>query len=710
MNRVRINDIIDKLITTCTPEEIALVNKAYIYSAKVHKGQTRLSGEPYLIHPISVAKILTDMNMDIPTIVTGLLHDVVEDTYATVEEIEKLFGKEIAILVDGVTKISKLEFKSKEQKVAENFRKLIVASTNDIRVIIVKLADRLHNMRTLEYMKEEKQVTIAQETLDIYAPLANRLGISWLKSELEDLSLKYLKPAEYEYIKQRIEEIQKEKDKYINEVIKIIKRNLDYYKIEGKISGRIKHIYSIYKKMIKSNIDINQIYDIIAFRIIVKTVQECYQVLGIIHAVWKPVPGRFKDFIAMPKSNMYQSLHTTVIGPFGDFIEIQIRTEEMHKIAEEGIAAHWLYKENKTKDDDSFKVFNWLRKVMELKDDIKDANQFFHSIKSEVLSDSVYVFTPAGEIVELPVDSTPVDFAYAIHTAVGNSCIGAKVNGSIVPLNHKLITGDRVEILTSKNAKPNKDWLKFVKTTKARSKIRQFIKQETFETNVSIGKALLEKCFVEHKVSLDFLRKEKELLNIAKMFNFVDCNTFLAAIGYGKISPKQVVNRILPEDEKKKEHKKEKPEKERKISSGVKVDDETNYMIHFAKCCNPLPGEDIIGFITRGKGITIHSSNCKNVQNLDPERIIEVEWDYSKVEKRVIRIKLVAKDRRGLLLDLSNVISGVGLNMTNVHIDTTEEGLALAYFNIEMRSQDEFNKLVVKLNKIPGILSIEKVS
>jgi guanosine-3',5'-bis(diphosphate) 3'-pyrophosphohydrolase len=461
--------------------------------------------------------------------------------------------------------------------------------------------------------------------------------------------------------------------------------------------------------MVKRNIDISQIYDIIAFRIIVKTIPECYQVLGIIHSIWKPVPGRFKDFIAMPKNNMYQSLHTTVIGPFGDFIEIQIRTEEMHKIAEEGIAAHWLYKENKTKDDESFKVFNWLRKVMELKDDIKDANQFFHSIKNEVLSDSIYVFTPDGEIIELPTGSTPVDFAYAIHTAVGNSCIGAKVNGTIVPLNYKLQTGDRVEILTSKNAKPNKDWLKFVKTSKARSKIRYFIKQEAFETNVSIGKVLLEKTFVENKINLDYLKKEKELLEIAKMFNFIDVNTFLAAIGYGRISPKQVVNRLIPDEQKKKDIKKEKETDSKKLSSGIKIDGEANYLIHFAKCCNPLPGEEIIGFITRGKGITVHSANCKNVINLDPDRIVNVEWDYSKVEKRVIRIKLVAKDRRGLLLEISNVISNIGLNMTNVHIDTTSNGLAISYFNIEMRSSEEFDKLVAKLNKIPGVLSVEKV-
>ena len=709
MYKVRINDILDKLLPVSAPEEISLVNKAYIYSAKVHQGQTRLSGEPYLVHPITVAKILTDMNMDVPTIVTGLLHDVVEDTYTTIEEIEKMFGKEIATLVDGVTKISKLEFKSKQQKVAENFRKLIVATTNDIRVIIVKIADRLHNMRTLEFMPEDKQIRIARETLDIYAPLANRLGISWIKSELEDLSLKYLKPAEYNYIKKKIEEIHGEKDKYINDVIKIIKRNLDYYKIDGNISGRLKHFYSIYKKMIKRNIDISQIYDILAFRIIVKTVQDCYQVLGIIHSLWKPIPGRFKDFIAMPKSNMYQSLHTTVIGPFGDFIEIQIRTEEMHKIAEEGIAAHWLYKENKTKDDESFKVFNWLRQVMELKDDIGDANQFFSTVKSEVLADSVYAFTPVGELIELPVGATPIDFAYAIHTGVGNKCTGAKVNGAIVPLKYQLKTGDRVEIITSKNARPNKDWLQFVKTSKARSKIRQFIKKESFDTNVSIGKALLEKAMAEHKVELDSKKKEKEILEIAKDFNFVDIETFYASIGYGKISPKQVVNRLIPEELKKKETKKYKIEKKSKNFTGVIIDDESNYMVNFGKCCNPLPGDDIVGFITRGKGVTIHSVDCKNLPNLDPDRLIDAKWDDSKVEKRVVKLKVVAKDRKGLLLEMTDIIDKVGLNMTNVHIDTTDDGLAISYFFIEMQSSSEYAMLVNKLNKIPGILSIEKV-
>ncbi len=707
MERVRINDILDKLITIYPPEQIAIVNKAYIYSAKVHKGQVRLNGEPYLVHPIAVAKILTDMNMDIPTIVTGLLHDVVEDTHATLEEIEKLFGKDVATLVDGVTKISRLNFKSAQHKIAENFRKLIIASTNDIRVIIIKLADRLHNMRTLQFMPPQKQIRIAQETLDIYAPLANRLGISWIKSELEDLSLKYLKPSAYESIKKRIEEIQKEKDKYINEVIKIIERNLKFHKIDGKISGRLKHLYSIYKKMIKRNIDISQIYDILAFRVIVKTVPECYQVLGIIHSLWKPVPGRFKDFIAMPKSNMYQSIHTTVIGPFGDFIEIQIRTEEMHKIAEEGIAAHWLYKENKTKDDESFKVFNWLRQVMELKDDIKDANQFFSTIKSEVLSDSVYVFTPAGELIELPAGSTPVDFAYAIHTAVGNKCVGAKVNGAIVPLKYELKTGDRVEIITSKNGKPNKDWLKFVKTSKARSKIRQFIKQESIETNITIGKVLLEKEFSKHK--LDFDNYKKEIPEIMKAFNFVDENTFYAAIGFGKISPKQVFHKIIPEEPKEKFIKKELKEDEKKgQSTGIIIDGIANYMISYAKCCNPLPGDDIVGYITRGKGITVHRSDCHNVLNLDPERIIEVQWDKEKFDKRNVKIRIIASDRKGLLVELSNAISNLGFNMTNVHIDTTDDGRAIADFVVEMRSTNDYVNLVNRLNRISGVINVER--
>ncbi len=709
MNRIRINDILDKLFPIATPEEIAIVNKAYIYSAKVHQGQVRLSGEPYLVHPISVAKILADMNMDIPTIVTGLLHDVVEDTHATIEDIEKMFGKEIARLVDGVTKISKLEFKSTQQKVAENFRKLIVASTNDIRVIIIKLADRLHNMRTLEFMPDSKQIRIARETLDIYAPLANRLGISWMKSELEDLSLKYLKPAEYEAIKKRIEEIQKEKDKYINEVIKIINRNLTFHKIDGKISGRLKHLYSIYKKMVKRNIDISQIYDILAFRIIVKTVQDCYQVLGIIHSLWKPVPGRFKDFIAMPKSNMYQSIHTTVIGPFGDFIEIQIRTEEMHKIAEEGIAAHWLYKENKTKDDDSFKVFNWLRQVMELKDDVKDANQFFTTIKSEVLSDSVYVFTPAGELMELPVGSTPIDFAYAIHTDVGNKCIGAKVNGAIVPLRYELKTGDRVEIITSKNAKPNKDWLQYVKTSKARNKIRHFIKQESFETNVSVGKVLLEKELQKHKLDIDDFKKE--LPEVIKSFNFLDSDTFFSTIGYGKLSPKQVVNRLLPDaDKKNKELKKVIPEKEKKKkqSGGILIDGIDNYLINYAKCCNPLPGDEIVGYITVGKGITIHSLDCKNLLTLDPERIIEVQWDEEKIDKRTVKVRIIARDRKGLLVELSNVISDLGFNMTNVHIDTTEDGRAIANFYIEMTSNRDYTLIANKLQQVQGVINVDR--
>ncbi len=704
--RVRINDIIDKLLERYSEEEIKLVNKAYIYSAKVHKGQTRLSGEPYLVHPIAVAYILTEMNMDIPTIVTGILHDVVEDTHATIEDIEKNFGKEIATLVDGVTKISKLQFKSAQDKMAENFRKLIVASTNDIRVIIVKLADRLHNMRTLQYMPREKQIRIAQETLEIYAPLANRLGISWMKAELEDLSLKYLKPKVYEAIEKRIKEIKEEKDKYINEVIKILERNLKYYNINGKISGRLKHIYSIYKKIQKKNVDISQIYDILAFRIIVNTVQECYQVLGIIHSIWKPVPGRFKDFIAMPKSNMYQSLHTTVIGPFGEFIEIQIRTEEMHRIAEQGIAAHWLYKEGKSVDDESFKTFNWLREVMELKDDIKDANQFFMSIKNEILSESVYVFTPNGDVIELPEGSTPVDFAYAIHSEVGNRCIGAKVNGVMVPLKYKLKNGDRVEILTSKNAKPNKDWLKFVKTSKARNKIRSYIKKENFDTNVEIGKKLLEKELDKNKVTFNEELKQK-LEEAAKAYNFINTDYLYEAIGSGKITVNQVLNKLIPQEKQIVKGKKTKESSKKASQQAIIIDGETNYALNYAKCCNPLPGEDIIGYITIGRGITIHSKNCPNIPKLDPERIIDAKWNIDKEEARVIRLKISGFDRKGLLMEMSNAITSVGLNIVKVNINA-KEGRFKCYFDIEISNNEQLQKVISKLNEIEGITSIEK--
>ncbi len=702
---IRINDIIDKLLERYSEEEISIVNKAYVYSAKVHRGQLRLSGEPYLVHPLSVAYILTEMNMDIPTIVTGLLHDVVEDTHTTIEEIEKLFGHEIAVLVDGVTKISKLEFSSQQEKMAENFRKLIVASTNDIRVIIVKLADRLHNMRTLQYMPREKQIRIAKETLEIYSPLANRLGISWMKAELEDLSLKFLKPKVYENIEKRIMELKAEKDKYINEVIKILKRNLNYYHIDGKISGRLKHIYSIYKKIQEKNVDLSQIYDILAFRIIVKTVPECYQVLGIIHSIWKPVPGRFKDFIAMPKSNMYQSLHTTVIGPFGEFIEIQIRTEEMHKIAEQGIAAHWLYKEGKTKDDESFRTFNWLRQVMELKDDIKDANEFFKSIKEEILSESVYVFTPKGDVIELPKGSTPVDFAYAIHSEVGNRCIGAKVNGVMVPLKYKLKNGDRVEIIASKNAKPNKDWLKFVKTSKARNKIRAWIKKENFETNVEVGKTLIEKELTKNKITINDEIREK-LEETAKSFNFVSLDYLYEAVGSGKISVNQVLNRIIP-----KEGKKQTPEKKQKQSLPVSIiiDGESNFAYRYAKCCNPLPGEDVVGYITIGKGITIHSKNCPNLSKLDPDRIVEAKWSIDKEEKRIIKLKITGFDRKGLLMEMSNAITDVGLNIVRVNVNTTDDGRFKCYFDIEVMNNEQLQKVLMKLNEISEITSIEKV-
>jgi len=711
---IRFGDIIEKVETYNPNYDEELLQRAYIFSAKAHKGQIRLSGEPYLIHPLEVAGILAEMRLDEQAIATGLLHDTIEDTVATYEQIKDLFGKEIADLVEGVTKISKMCFESNEDTQAENFRKMILAMTKDIRVILVKLADRLHNMRTLDFQKPENRQRIAQETLEIYAPIANRLGIEWMKSELEDLSFKHTMTEAYNSLKKKIAKSEKERNRYIEYVKGILTEKLRENGIIAEVSGRPKHLYSIFKKMQSQNIEFNDIYDITAFRTIVNTIPECYEVLGIIHNLWTPIPGKFKDYIALPKTNLYQSLHTTVIGPKGERIEIQIRTHEMHQVAEMGIAAHWKYKEGINLDEKDDKRFRWLRQLFEYQKDLKNNAEFLETIKIDLFPDEVFVFTPTGEVKEFPRGSTPIDFAYSIHTEVGNHCKGAKVNGKIVPLKYVLHNGDRVEIITHPQAHPSKDWLKIVKTSRARTKIRQWIKTQEREQSIQLGKELLEKETKRYSINLSKLFKDGSLKEVAEAFSLNSADDLLATIGYGKITPRQVIHRLLPQ-ERLEEGREERPFQ--KIFSKIKRADqgpilikgEDNVLVRFAKCCNPLPGDKIVGFITRGRGITIHKADCEKILESDPQRLIEAKWKVDDAIRRPVKIQTASTDRRGLLAEITKEITAQGADILSAHAQTTDDHHAINQFVIAIKDLKHLNKIIRALNNIKGITEVKRI-
>ncbi len=713
---LRFNDILERLLSYNPNADTDLLRKAYVFSAKVHLGQKRLSGEPYLIHPLEVAGILTQLRLDLASVVTGLLHDTVEDTLTTLEEIQENFGQEIASLVDGVTKISQISLKTTEESQAENFRKIILAMVKDIRVILIKLADRLHNMRTLKYHSPEKQIAIAQETLDIYAPIAHRLGIDWIKAELEDLAFQYLHPEIYEDIKRKIAKKEKERERYIEEVKRILMRKLYENHIEGEVTGRLKQIYSIYLKMKDQNIDFDQVYDITAFRVIVNTVKECYDVLGIIHSLWKPIPGKFKDYIGLPKENMYQSLHTSVIGPYGERIEIQIRTHDMHKVAEEGIAAHWKYKEGKILNEADDKRFTWLRQLLEWQRDLKDDREFIETVKVDLFPNEVYVFTPKGEVKQFPAGATPVDFAYSIHSDVGNHCVGAKVNGKLVPLRYILKSGDTVEILTSPNQKPSKDWLKFVKTSRAKTKIRQWFKTEEREKSIALGKEILEKELRKYNLQLAKFIKSGDLTKIATEFSFQTVDDLIAAIGYGKITVNQVIGKIVPQEKiEQKEPKEEGHIKKllKKITraprDAILIKGIDNIMVRYAGCCNPVPGDKVVGFITRGRGVTIHSADCQRALDNDPERRVEVEWDLSKEYIYPVKIRILSEDKKGLLAEISNSFSMNEANIKNARVETTEDKKAISTFEVEIRDLNHLNKVIKAIEKIKGITRVERL-
>lgn len=704
---MRLKELLERVSNYIHPEDQEIIKKAYVFSAKMHKDQVRLSGEPYLNHPLETAFVLADLKMDEKCIAAGLLHDVLEDTLTTYQELVDIFGEEVALLVDGVTKISKIQFASHIQRKAENYRKMLLAMSKDIRVIIIKLADRLHNMKTLEYQPVEKRENIARETLEIYTPIANRLGMSKVKSELEDLSFKYLKPEVYTYLKTEVDKLIKERELYVEKVKNILTEMLKEHGIEGRVKGRPKHLYSLNQKMEKQKVGLEQIYDLIAFRVILKDEKDCYAVLGIIHSKWKPIPGRFKDYIAVPKPNMYQSLHTTVIGPDGERIEIQIRTEAMNHIAEYGVAAHWKYKEGKFKALKEEERFAWLRQILDLQQEARDAKDFIETVKTDLFEDEVYVFTPKGEVKALPKGSTPVDFAYSIHSDVGSHCSGAKVNGRIVPLRYVLSTGDIVEILTSQQQKPSADWLKFVKTGKAKTKIRQLIKQQQYERSIEIGKELFEKTLKKHDLSITKVTKQ-EINAILKTFKIKTEEELYSEIGYGKLSAVQVLHELRPEI---------KPESKLDLVShkddvtkeGIVIKELDGVLMRFGKCCNPLPGDNIIGFISRGRGIIIHLADCPNILNADPNRIIDAKWDVTKKILRPIKISVQCIDEPGLLTNISSAISALNVNISQAKILTTPDKKAVCDFEVLVSDTDQLAKVIQAVGRVKGVYSTDRV-
>jgi GTP diphosphokinase / guanosine-3',5'-bis(diphosphate) 3'-diphosphatase len=706
-------DILHQVTAYNPGADTDLLRKAYDVSFEAHAGQLRESGEPYVKHPLEVAQILTKLKLDVPSIAAGLLHDTVEDTDYTPDQIKRNFTEEIAKLVDGVTKISKIPFRSQEEKQAENFRKMILFMAEDIRVVLIKLADRLHNMRTLEHLPEERRHRVAQETQDIYAPLANRLGIGWMKAELENLCLRYLHPDEYADLSKKIAQKEEERDRMIGEQIEVVKRNLVLYGFPGEVTGRSKHLNSIYQKMKRQGITFEEIYDLAAVRIITDTKMNCYGILGMIHSLWRPVPGRFKDYIGVPKSNLYQSLHTTVVGPKGQHVEFQIRTEEMHRVAEEGIAAHWKYKEHGRIDDRDDRLFAWLRQLVEWQQELSDSRQFLDSVKMDLFGDVIYVFTPKGEVRELPSNSSPIDFAYAIHTEVGHHCSGAKVNGKLVPLRHPLKSGDTVEIITTQTQTPNRDWLKYVLTPRAKTRIKHWIKLEEQRRSLELGRQLLERELRRLHLSPNEVFKSGKLETQAKEAGLTATDDLLIAIGYGKFSAQQVANRLQPESQLK-EGLKEKIIGKIGLGAGgrgVSVRGVGDVLVHFSKCCNPLPGDPIIGFVTRGRGLSIHAVHCPNIDQLDydKDRLVEVRWETEQPERYPVQVAVLAVDRPGMLAAVSAAITAAQTNIRHADISTSEAQKAELNFVIDVKNTSHLDRVLKNIQKVDGVVHAKRV-
>ncbi|MFW5998518.1 MAG: RelA/SpoT family protein [Halanaerobiaceae bacterium] len=716
---MKIEKLIKKIEENMENPDVSLVKKAYNYAKNAHKGQKRVSGEPFIEHPLGVAYILANLGLDIISMAAALLHDVVEDTKITSEDITREFGEEISLLVDGVTKLTQLKFKSKEEHQAESLRKMFLAMAEDIRVVLIKLSDRLHNMRTLEYLTKEKREEKAKETLEIYAPLAHRLGMSRIKWELEDLSFRFLQPDMYQEMAKKVAANRKEREDEIEEAIDFLRNKLKEEGIEDvQIYGRPKHLYSIYQKMQRKEIDFSEIYDLTALRVIASSVKECYEVLGVIHEIWNPIPGRFKDYIAMPKSNMYQSLHTTVIGPKGgDPLEIQIRTPEMHRTAEYGIAAHWRYKEGKSKRDKDFEdKLTWLRQLLEWQKDLQEPHEFMENLKVDLFEDEVFVFTPKGDVISLPSGSTPVDFAYNIHTEVGHSCRSAKVNGKIVPLEYTLNNGDIVEILTSKNnSGPSRDWLKFVKTSKARSKIKRWFKQQQKEEIIQRGKQRFEQEIKRQHISIEESEKKEQLNKIAQNMGKNNYKEIYEEIGYNNITAKHIVNKLDTGDKEKEDEVnlddlKSVPSRQ-SSDKGVKVKGIDDLKVRIAKCCNPVPGDKIIGYITRGRGVSIHRTDCPNIKNLrekDDERFIDVSWGDHRSDSYTVDLAIEAVDKQALLNEITSLIKEESLNLLSVVARTGKYNKAYIDISLELSSLEHMRDIMSKIEEIDGVLSVRR--
>ncbi|PLX87100.1 MAG: GTP pyrophosphokinase [Desulfuromonas sp.] len=709
-----IDDITTALCAYQPGADLELLRKAHDFSAAKHRGQARLSGDPYLSHPLEVAMILCRLRMDLVSVVTGLLHDTIEDTLTTEDELREQFGEEVARMVDGVTKISKIVFRTSQQRQAETFRKMLLAMARDIRVVIVKLADRLHNMRTLEHQPREGQLKIARETLDIYAPLANRLGISWIKSELEDLSFRFLEPEVFAELSGKVARRRKERDAHVSEIQKRLETILTEQGICGEVHGRFKHLYSVYVKMQRQGIDFDQVHDLVAFRIIVESVRDCYTMLGVIHSTWRPIPGRFKDYIAMPKANMYQSLHTTVMGPGGQRMEVQIRTADMHSIAEEGIAAHGKYKEAGGPARAEENRFGWLRQLLELQREVSDSDEFMSSVKIDLFPEQVYVFTPNGDVMELPRHSTPVDFAFSVHSDVGFRCSGAKVNGKLVPLKTVLHNGDSVEIMTSANQTPSKDWLKFVQTAKARNRIRHWVKEQERQKSLELGRDILEKELRKHGYSLGRALGLERMPAVLDELNYRNSDDLLAAVGYGKLTSGQVLGRLIPDQVR--TH----PERtsrigqvldrfRRKPSEAIRVQGLEGILVRFAKCCNPLPGDPVTGFISRGHGITVHAADCPRVLETDADRRIEVEWQKEKGTTRPAKIQVYSLDQKGVLAGITGAITKCEANILRASAYADQAGRGVHKFEVDVQDLRHLQQVMDAIRKVKGVQQVERV-
>lgn len=710
---IRLQDIEQEVLKHHPEADTSLIQKAYVFSAKGHEGQIRLSGEPYLSHPLEVAYILAQMGLGPVTVSAGLLHDTVEDTATSLDDLDEYFGEEVTDIVNGVTKIGQLVFGDRATQQAEYIRKMVLSMSHDIRVLLVKLADRVHNMRTLGFMEPAKQKRIARETMDIYAPLAGRLGMFRLKAELEDLAFFYLEPEAYQQIQEGLTLKKGEREKYVEEICNLLKEKLAAHGLQGEVSGRLKHIYSIYRKLQAQQISLDELHDILAFRIILNTVSECYEALGVVNNLFRPVPGRLKDYIGMPKANFYQSIHTTVIGPYGERMEVQIRTQEMHRIAEEGIAAHWSYKEKKPFKVKDAQRFAWLRQLVDLQKELKTPEELLEGMRLELFPDEVYVFTPQGEVKELPRGATPVDFAYAIHSEVGNACTGAKVNGRMVPLRYELQNGDTVEIITSSTQHPNRDWLQFVKTSKARHKIRQWLKAMEREQSIGLGKELLERELRKSGTSLQKLMKNgDDLKKVVLDLSFRRVDDLLEAIGHGKLSPGQVSGRIMRtlfptvEEATAPVEAEARPSKE---AGPIRIKGLQDLLVRLASCCQPIPGDEIVGYITRGKGVTIHRSDCAYLARTESFRQIPAEWDGRPQDLYPANIQVVTVDKPGLLADISNALKSADVNVTKASVTTTAEQRGIANFTVQVSDQQHLDRVFAALKKLKEVISVKRV-